>query len=204
MLLLLAAVPAGVLIGWLRHGSLLGIRDVHWRGGVWILVALLLRTALTFWVPARILEGAEASRWALGGYLLTYGSLGAVAAMNRRVPGALLFALGAGSNLVAIVAAGGNMPYWIRAAQIAAGSTAAIAPPQLGHMPVAHLSGLLFLADIIPFPGPLASVVSAGDVLMAAGAFWVCYRLMIGHGLKPREEGNEEVHNPSSSDGASL
>ncbi len=54
--------------------------------------------------------------------------------------------------------------------------------PQVGHTPVAHLAGLRYLADVIPLPGPLASVFSAGDAVIALGAFWLVFRLMVGRG----------------------
>ena len=182
MLLLLLAVPAGVVAGWLARGSLLRLREVRWRGGGWVMAAFALRAAMAFLVPRPVLAGPQAALWSLTGYLLTYGSLFAAAVANRRLPGAAVFALGAASNLLAIAAGGGSMPYWTRAAARALGSVAATVPPQLGHAPVAHLGGLRYLADVFPLPGPLASVFSAGDALIALGAFWLVFRLMTRHG----------------------
>ena len=129
-----------------------------------------------------MLAGPQSALWSGTGYLLTYGALFAVAGANRRLPGAVVFALGAASNLLAIAGSGGSMPYWTSAAERAFGSAAATVPRQLGHAPVAHLAGLRYLADIFPLPGPLASVFSVGDALIALGAFWLVFRLMAGHG----------------------
>lgn len=181
MLLLLLAVPAGVVAGWLGGGSLLRLLQVRWRGGAWIALAFALRAAMALLVPERVLAGPQAALWSFAGYLLTYGSLLAAATANRRLPGTTVFALGAASNLLAIAGSGGSMPYWTVAAARAFGGDAAV-PPQLGHAPVAHLSGLDYLADVFPLPGPLASVFSVGDALIALGAFWLVSRLMAGHG----------------------
>ena len=192
MLLLLLSVPAGVFAGWVGRGSLLRLLAVRWRGGTWIVAAFALRAAMAFLVPERVLAGPRAAIWSFTGYLLTYGSLFAVAAANRRLPGAVVFALGAASNLLAIAGSGGRMPYWTRAASRAFGRAAATVPPQLGHAPVAHLVGLRYLADIFPLPGPLASVFSVGDALIALGAFWLVFRLMTAPetvGGRPRPAG---------------
>ncbi len=170
MLLLLLAVPVGLAVGWLRGGSLLALRELPWRGGWFVAGAFLLRLAMAL-VPARLVPTA-AGGWSLAGYLVTYGSLAAAATWNRRLSGVPLLGLGCLANLTVIVAAGGAMPYWTRAGRWVVGGSGNL-PAQLGHVPVAHLSGLWYLSDVFPLPGPLASVFSPGDAAIAAGACWL-------------------------------
>lgn len=179
MLLLLLAVPAGVVAGWLGGGSLLRLRQVCWRGGTGILGVFAVRAAMAFVVPRGVMAGPQAALWSMTAYWVTYGALVSVAVLNRRLPGAMVFASGAVSNLLAIGAGGGSMPYWIRAAARALGRATSTPRVAFGHLPVAALGGMRYLGDIFPLPGPLASVFSVGDGLIALGTFWMIFRLMV-------------------------
>jgi hypothetical protein len=181
MLLLVAAVPAGLVWGWVSGGQVRRLAALPWRGGGWVALALAARLVLAHLPPA--LGATPAGHGlSLAGYGVAYGALGAAAVVNRRRPGAGVFALGAGLNCLAVVANGGVMPYWIPAARWAAGNPQASLPRAFGHAPVNALHGWRWLGDVVPLPGPWASVFSIGDALLALGAFWVVARGMLEGG----------------------
>jgi len=91
---------------------------------------------------------------------------------NLRLPGLSILAIGAGLNLLVVVANGGYMPSspgaWLELTGVAS-------------LPVAHYSNVIligpdtllpFLADIFVFPRPLpmATAFSVGDAIIALGA----------------------------------
>jgi hypothetical protein len=100
---------------------------------------------------------------------------------NLRVPGMVLVALGALSNLAAVVANGGVMPT-TPTALAAAGlaptdafsNSAVLADPRLAP-----------LTDIFAIPAglPLANVFSVGDVLIALGI-----PLVVAFGMRSRDQ----------------
>lgn len=104
-----------------------------------------------------------------------------VAIFNRRIPGAIVFGLGLLSNLAAILWFGGRMPVLLPSGFE---PTADGALPALRqgldplHVLLAHPQGLWFLGDIIEIPGILGrtSLVSVGDLLMAAGIAYLIIR----------------------------
>lgn len=118
-------------------------------------------------------------------YVLSMVMAAAWVALNWRIPGMLLIALGVGSNLAAIVANGGRMPispagalYNGEIANFASGTTVSnnsllAAPDQVR---------LWLLTDILPMPKglPLSGVYSIGDILLAAGLMFLCYRTARG------------------------
>jgi hypothetical protein len=90
---------------------------------------------------------------------------------NLRVPGIAVVALGAVSNLAAIVANGGVMP-----TTLAALSTAGLtADPGFSNSAVLADPALQPLTDIFALPAalPLANVFSIGDVLIGVGVIIV-------------------------------
>jgi hypothetical protein len=103
--------------------------------------------------------------------------------LNRRLPGALLFGAGLALNLVALLAFGGRMPVLLPDG-IGAGSPA-LALLRHGldplHVVLASPHGLWFIGDVFTVPslGGHYSVVSLGDVLMAAGIAWLILRLSL-------------------------
>jgi hypothetical protein len=103
--------------------------------------------------------------------------------LNRRVAGALLFGLGLGLNLIAVLAFGGRMPVLMphdlnQGSQLLALLTAGGDPM---HVLLRHPEGLWFLGDILTIPSLNGhySVVSIGDLLMAAGIAWLILRFSL-------------------------
>ena len=104
----------------------------------------------------------------------------AVVWFNRRIPGALLFGAGLTLNLAAILAFGGRMPVLLP--RDADPHSAVLALLRGGrdplHVALEHPQGLWFIGDILTVPsiGGHSSLVSIGDLLMAAGVAWLIIR----------------------------
>jgi hypothetical protein len=104
----------------------------------------------------------------------------AVVWLNRRIPGALLFGAGLSLNLIVIVTFGGRMPVLLPHEVDPNSPVLALLRGGLDplHVPLAHPQGLWFMGDIFAIPGlgGHASLVSIGDLLMAAGIAWLIIR----------------------------
>jgi hypothetical protein len=104
----------------------------------------------------------------------------AVVWFNRRIPGALLFGAGLSLNLIVIVTFGGRMPVLLPHEVDPNSPVLALLRGGLDplHVPLAHPQGLWFMGDIFAIPGlgGHASLVSIGDLLMAAGIAWLIIR----------------------------
>ena len=104
----------------------------------------------------------------------------AVVWFNRRIPGAILFGSGLTLNLIVIVAFGGRMPVLVP--HDADPNSAVLALLRGGldplHVALEHPQGLWFLGDILAIPsiGGHSSLVSIGDLVMAAGVAWLIIR----------------------------
>ena len=100
-------------------------------------------------------------------YVVSTMAVLAAVLINWRIPGLVLVALGATSNLVAIVANGGVMPTTLKAM-----ATAGITPDgDFSNSAVLADPAVPFLTDIFAIPAavPLANVFSIGDVLIGVG-----------------------------------
>jgi hypothetical protein len=104
----------------------------------------------------------------------------AVVWFNRRIPGALLFGAGLSLNLIVIVTFGGRMPVLLPHDVDPSSPVLALLRGGLDplHVALAHPQGLWFIGDIFAIPGlgGHASLVSIGDLLMAAGIAWLIIR----------------------------
>ena len=162
--LLLFPVVAGALAGYATGGSLAGLLGNRLRA-LWLL-----------WLAAAVQVG-ELSIRAVGRDLrlpllaVTFALAGAWLALNlpgrpRVMKGAACAALaGAAANGLAI-AANGRMPYSPAAARLAHIPVGSATPKNVAAGPGSHLTAL---GDIIPVP-VLHAIVSAGDILIVAGA----------------------------------
>lgn len=142
-------------------GDLRRLADVHLRF-LWAApVALGLQVLIITVAPGgnnSLHVAVHLGTYALGGLFLW---------ANRRLPGVPLLATGALANTLAIAANGGVMPASLTA-QRAAGLTVGTGFQNSAHLAHPHL---LWLGDIIPIPGPgpLANVLSIGDLVIYAG-----------------------------------
>jgi hypothetical protein len=166
---LVAVVVLAALAVPLAGGRLGAVVEVRLRH-VWAVFA-----ALGLQIVALELPGLSDGRRAA--LVVASYPVGAVfLAVNWRIPGMPLVALGGALNLLAICANGGVMPASpsaLAGAGLPAGepgfqSSAAVADPRLG-----------FLGDIfyIPASWPLSNVFSVGDVLIALGVAWALHRI---------------------------
>ena len=159
---MLASGPIlGVIAGWLLRGDISRLGAIRIR-----------------WWP--VLAGAVALRL-LGGslgplapvsYVAAFAAIVAVALVNVQLPGMALIAGGALLNLVVVVVNGG-MPVDAGAVAAAGGRM----PSDALHIPLTDRTALALLADRIPVP-IFAAAYSAGDVLLAAGGFWIPFAAM--------------------------
>jgi hypothetical protein len=101
----------------------------------------------------------------------------AVVWFNRRIPGALLFGAGLVLNLAAIVSYAGRMPVVLPRGIDPASARLAALRNGLDplHVLLPQPYGPWFIGDIFSIPSPVgrSSLVSIGDILMAAGIVWL-------------------------------
>ncbi len=159
--MLLVALAVGfVLLVPVLGGDLRGLGRLELRRPEAALAGLGLQVVVTSVIP-----GADHTLLSVL-HLASYALAGWFVLVNAAVPGVLPMAAGGALNLVAIVANGGVMPasaWAIERSGLHVGpgfaNSAALAEPRL-----------LFLGDVIPVPvGPLANVLSVGDLVLFAG-----------------------------------
>ena len=159
---ILYAVPVGLLLGWLLGGRMARLEEVRLRWAAVAVSGLVVQLAL-FSGPVVERIGAAGTPVYVGSTALVLAAL----LRNVRVPGLAVVAVGALSNLAAIVANGGSMPA-SPAALAALGKTigSEYSNSVLGTDPA-----LEPLTDVFAMPGwmPMANVFSIGDVLIGVG-----------------------------------
>jgi hypothetical protein len=150
---MLWAIPAGILAGLAGRGRLAALADLQFRWA-WLAVAGLVAQVVLFTQAGFDLAGA------FGPALYVLSTLAVFVAVLRN-------ALGAASNLAAIIANGGAMP----------ADPAALALAGLDG-PGSHTNSVVLadpalrpLTDVFAIPAawPLANVFSVGDVLIGVG-----------------------------------
>jgi hypothetical protein len=172
---ILYAIPLGVIIGLLTGGRLERLGEARFRWAPLALAGLLTQLIVFF--------GPVAERVGDLGVPLYVGSTALVLAAvlrNVAIPGLALVALGAVSNLAAIVANGGYMP-------ASPGALAALGREintGYSNSAVVEAPALAPLTDLFALPAwlPWANLFSVGDVLIAAGIGWAVVALLHGRG----------------------
>lgn len=175
----LFAVPVGVALGYLLGGRLERLSEITFQWA-WLAVAGLAVQILLFSTP---LAEAFAPRVGEAIYVASTGAVLIAVWRNLAVPGLALVAIGAISNLAAIVANGGVMPTTPEALA-AAGLDA---DDGFSNSAVLENPALAPLTDIFAVPPwlPFANVFSIGDVLIAIGIV-----VVIAVGMRPRSAAN--------------
>jgi hypothetical protein len=158
---ILYAIPIGIVAGLLLGGKLDRLAELRLRWAPLALVGLLVQVAL-FADPI----GAAVGDAAPPIYLASTAAVLAAVLRNVRIGGMAPIAIGAGSNLVALLANGGSMP----ADPAALASVVRLSPGYSNSVVVAD-PALRPLTDIFALPAavPLANVFSVGDVLIGIG-----------------------------------
>lgn len=161
----LYALVAGLAIGWLRGGTVEALGRTSVRLAPLALLGLAVQIAL-FAEPVTSRVGELGPPLYVGSTLAVF----VVVLANLRLAGVPLIALGAASNLAAIVANGGYMPA-DPGALAAAGETIGEA---YSNSRVITDPALPWLGDVFALPAwmPLANVFSIGDVLISVGLAW--------------------------------
>jgi hypothetical protein len=159
---ILYAVVIGLVVGFLVGGRPAGLGEIQLRWS-WVILGGLLVQVVLFSEAMSERIGALGPPIYIGSTALVIAAIIA----NRAIPGMRLVALGAASNLTAIVANGGYMP-------ASAGAAAALGR----HDPTGYSNSALIpdpvlgpLTDIFALPAwlPFANVFSIGDVLIGVG-----------------------------------
>lgn len=183
MVLVVGVLVLSVLAGWLSGGRVRNLGHVELRGTWMVFTAVGLQLVLGLVTltggPGDVLGRPllAVSHVALLGFILA----------NRYLPGMALVFCGFALNALVIVA-NGAMPV-APAALEAAGGVAEVDPGK--HQLLTDDTALPWLADVIPMP-PIRSVVSVGDIVLAAGAGILIVGLMRrfpprpGRRLRPR------------------
>ncbi|MBI3748270.1 MAG: DUF5317 domain-containing protein [Chloroflexi bacterium] len=167
---ILYAIPIGILAGLALGGRLGRLGDLRLRWAPLAVLGLLVQVVL-FADPVSAVVGDAAPAIYVGS---TAAVLVAVL-RDVRVPGMAVIALGAASNLAAIVANGGYMP----ADPAALASVVDLSPGYSNSVVVAD-PALRPLTDLYALPAaiPFANVFSVGDVLIGVGvAFTIAFAM---------------------------
>lgn len=166
MILIVLAFLAAASVP-LTGGSLGRLSSLQLRA-LWLpLVAVAVQVVITV-IAAR--GNAELHRLL---HLLTYVMLATFLYCNRKIPGVLVMGAGGAMNLLAIAANGGVMPAAVTAERL---SGLRLRAGFDNSAPVVH-PHLLWLGDIIPWPGPLPNVLSIGDCVIYVGMVLLLHRV---------------------------
>jgi len=178
---LLDAVVAGLVLGWVFRGRFVNLAEVEIRGVALAVLGVLLQFVRQY--------GASAGwplvrEWAPVFYVGTFWILLAVIWLNRRNPAFLLIGFGIFLNMLVIAANGGKMPVSAESLARAGFDPGPIASGQvITHQLLTETTRLAFLADVLvlgkPYPRPV--VFSIGDLLLSAGALWCLVGGMLAH-----------------------
>jgi hypothetical protein len=161
-LFVLYAVLAGLLIGLLVGGRLSGLARLEFEWAPLIALGMAIQVAL-FSDPIASSVGGAGPPIYVGSSLLVLAAV----CRNWSITGLPIVAVGAASNLVAIIANGGYMP----ASAAALAAQGRDAPSVYSNSRYLAEPALAPLTDIFAMPSwiPLANVFSVGDILIAAG-----------------------------------
>lgn len=157
-----AAIPIGIIAGWLAGGRLERLGEVRFRWAPLAVLGLLAQVVL-FSSLGLPLDDTEVAIL----YVATTAAVFVALLRNVRMTGLPIVAVGALSNLLAIVANGGVMPA-DPLALAAAGLDPTSGPT---NSAVIENPALRPLTDIYAIPSavPFANVYSIGDVLIGVG-----------------------------------
>jgi hypothetical protein len=179
VILVLAALGAGVAVGLALGGKLRNLADVHFRW-VWLAFAGLIFQ----WIP--VSGGwAHADAWAVALLVASYVMLLVFVLANVGRAGMPVVAVGLLLNGI-VIAANGGMPVTPAAVRAASGSASFAAEVQkletqggAKHQLATPDDSLLILADRFGVGPPVGGVFSIGDFFWLVGGAWVVAGLML-------------------------
>lgn len=184
-MLLLYAIPAGLLIGLLAGGRFDRLARVQIRWARFAVAGLVFQLVLFSPPVASLLASAGTLGPQL--YVASTAVVLATLAANLSQPGFRVLFAGATLNLVAIIANGGYMPASPEAWAAAHGVTSLPAGVLTNSTLAGPNAAFAFLGDIfyLPQPLPFANVFSMGDALIAAGGVVFLAQTMAGRITNP-------------------
>ena len=158
---ILYAIPIGIVTGYLLGGRLERLGDLRLRWIPLALLGLLIQVVLfadTLGTPF----GDASPAIYVASNLLVFAAV----LRNVQIPGMAIAAIGAGCNLLAIIANGGYMP-----ADPEALASVGLGGPGYTNSIVLTDPVLPFLTDVFAMPHwiPAANIFSIGDVLLGIG-----------------------------------
>ena len=177
MFLFFAVIAAALVIAVLIGGDVRRLSQIKIRHLELLLAAFAVKVAVAILGTTHSPVAVSVARPlnVIGALLLL-----AVVWFNRRIPGALLFGAGLSLNLIVIVGFGGRMPVLLPTDADPNSPVLALLRGGLDplHVVLTQPQGLWFIGDIFAIPGlgGHSSLVSIGDLLMAAGVAWLIIR----------------------------
>jgi MFS transporter, DHA3 family, macrolide efflux protein len=173
---------AGLVLGVLAGGSLLGLLNVRLRWVGLIFLALVLRIGTQLAIAQGVQPAAD---FRLPLYVGAFALLALACWLNRSQPGMTAIALGVASNGLAVFLNAGWMPVWPPSLAVAGLSIGDLNTSF--HQPLPPTFGIDFflhggpIGDVIPLPfGAFANVASVGDILIGAGLGWFLFSAIVG------------------------
>ena len=168
---ILYALALGLAVGFLIGGRPDGLAGLHFRWP-WLFVGGLLVQVVLFSGPVSERIG-DVGPWI---YVGSTATVFLAILANRAVQGMPIVAVGAASNVVAIVANGGYMP----ASPGAMAALGQVDPTVYSNSSIIANPSLAPLTDIFALPAwlPYANVFSLGDVVIGLGVVAVIVRAM--------------------------
>lgn len=172
---ILYALPIGLILGVLTGGHLARLGEFRIRWAPLALAGLLVQVILFLDPVARAVGPAG-----MPIYVASTAMVLMVVLRNAARPGLALVALGAVSNLAAILANGGYMP----ASPEAMAALGKSVGEAYSNSAVMNQPALWPLTDIFALPAglPFANVFSIGDVLIGIGLAWAVAAAMHARG----------------------
>lgn len=157
---------AAIVIGLVRGGRIEGLSSVSFRGGLAVLVLFVAQLAIRQFIPGL---GILSTRALVLSWVVVSAGLLVLCALNWRIVGVRLLAVGIALNIV-VVALNTGMPVGgpLAARFGMVPSAESIANRGAFYRPVDSGTIAPLLGDVMPIPAPqpLRSLVSIGDVLM--------------------------------------
>lgn len=156
------ALPIGLILGFLLGGRPSGLANLNFRWGMLAVAGFAVQLVL-FSGPVSERIGDQAGPVL---YVASTALVLVAVLANFRIPGMVLVAIGAASNLAAILANGGYMP--------ASHAAPAVGPDGIAvysNTRVIASPALQPLTDVIALPDwlPFTNIASIGDLLIGAG-----------------------------------
>jgi hypothetical protein len=183
----LLVLVVAVAVSYARGGRLSRIPEAPLRWPWLLFVGVVVQLAVDVAAARGLLPDAGVSGW----LLLLFSQLLVVAfvAANWQLPGMALVTLGLVLN-AAVMAANGAMPVDPAAIRALGIDGAEVAPGK--HTLMTDETRLRWLADIWPLP-PLRTIISVGDVVLAAGLIPLTHALMTHQPASARRGGDAPV-----------